>query len=120
MVREMGWPDDAIREMDRGLDGQPEVVAAAVDAGVMILAGTDAGAIPHGMIRDEIALLVDAGVPADVALGAASWTARSFLGLPGIEEGAPADLVAYRDDPRTDAAALHKPALRMLGGRLID
>jgi imidazolonepropionase-like amidohydrolase len=120
MVREMDWPEDAIREMDRGLDGQREVVAAAVDAGVTILAGTDAGAVPHGLIREEISLLVDAGVPADIALGAASWTARSFLGLRGIEEGAPADLVAYRDDPRTDAGALHRPALRLLGGRLID
>jgi imidazolonepropionase-like amidohydrolase len=120
MVRDMNWPTAAIADMDRGFDQQPQVVAAAVDAGVTILAGTDAGAVPHGQIREEITLLLDAGVPADVALGAASWTARSFLGLPGIEEGAPADLVAYRDDPRTDVRALRTPTLRMLGGRLID
>jgi imidazolonepropionase-like amidohydrolase len=120
MVRDMHWPAAAIAEMDRGLDAQPETVAAAVDAGVTILAGTDGGAVTHGLIREEISLLLDADVPAHVALGAGSWTARSFLGLPGIEEGAPADLVAYRDDPRTDVSALHKPALRMLDGRLID
>jgi imidazolonepropionase-like amidohydrolase len=120
MVREMDWPPDAIAELDRGFDGQPDTIAAAVDAGVTILAGTDAGAVPHGLIREEISLLVEAGVPADVALGAASWTARSFLGLPGIEEGAPADLVAYRDDPRTDMRALGTPALRMLDGRVIE
>jgi imidazolonepropionase-like amidohydrolase len=120
MVRDMNWPAAAIAEMDRGLDRQPATVAAAADAVVTILAGTDAGAVPHGQIREEISLLLDAGVPADLALGAASWTARSFLGLDGIEEGAPADLVAYRDDPRTDVRALHKPALRMLDGRLIE
>lgn len=120
MVRQMGWPDDAIADLDRGFDGQPAMVAAAVDAGVTILAGTDAGAVPHGSIREEISLLNTAGVPADVALGAGSWTARSFLGLPGIEEGAWADLVAYRDDPRDELGVLQRPAFRMLGGRLID
>jgi imidazolonepropionase-like amidohydrolase len=115
----MNWPAGAIAELDRGFDGQPDTIAAAVDAGVTILAGTDAGAVPHGKIREEISLLLEAGVPADVVLGAASWTARSFLGLPGIEEGAPADLVAYRDDPRTEVRALGSPVLRMLDGRLI-
>jgi imidazolonepropionase-like amidohydrolase len=119
MVRDMNWPTEAIAALDRGFDGQPEMVAAAVDAGVTILAGTDAGAVPHGTIGTEIALLQDAGVPPDLALGAASWTARSFLGLPSIEEGAPADLVAYREDPRTDVNVLRQPAVRMLGGKLI-
>jgi imidazolonepropionase-like amidohydrolase len=119
MVREMGWPSNAISDLDRGFEGQPAMVAAAVEAGVTILAGTDAGAVPHGTIGTEISLLRDAGVPADIALSAASWTARSFLGLPGIEEGAAADLVAYRDDPRVDMNVLREPAVRMLGGRLI-
>jgi len=119
MVREMNWPTEAIADLDRGFDAQPAMVAAAVDAGVTILAGTDAGAVPHGTIGTEIALLREAGVPADLALGAASWTARSFLGLPGIQEGAPADLVAYREDPRTDLNVLREPAVRMLGGKLI-
>jgi imidazolonepropionase-like amidohydrolase len=119
MVREMNWPTEAIADLDRGFDAQPARVAAAVDAGVTILAGTDAGAVPHGTIGTEISLLREAGVPSDLALGAASWTARSFLGLPNIDEGAPADLVAYREDPRTDVDVLREPAVRMLGGKLI-
>ena len=119
MVRQMGWPDDAIADLDRGFDGQPAMIAAAVDSGVTILAGTDAGAVPHGQIREEIALLHDTGMPAEVALGSGSWTARSFLGLPGIQEGAPADLVAYREDPRADLGVLQNPAVRMLDGKLI-
>jgi imidazolonepropionase-like amidohydrolase len=120
MVREMGWPTGAIADLDRGFDRQPSTVAAAIDAGVTVLAGTDGGAVPHGTIGEEITLLRDAGVPADLALGAGSWTARSFLGLPGIEEGAPADLVAYREDPRVDLRVLRSPTLRMLGGTIID
>ena len=42
------------------------------------------------------------------------------LGLPGIEEGAPADLVAYRDDPRADPEVLRRPALCILNGREIN
>ena len=41
------------------------------------------------------------------------------MGLPGIEEGAPADLVAYTADPRADLAALHEHALMILDGRLL-
>jgi imidazolonepropionase-like amidohydrolase len=119
MVREMNWPAEAIADLDRGFDAQPAMVAAAADAGVTILAGTDAGAVPHGTIGTEISLLRQAGVSPDLALGAASWTARSFLGLPGIEEGAPADLVAYREDPRADLNVLREPTVRMLGGKLI-
>ena len=119
MVREMNWPTEAIADLDRGFEAQPAMVAAAVDAGVTILAGTDAGAVPQGTIAAEVSLLKEAGIPANVAIGAASWTARSFLGLPGIQEGAPADLVAYREDPRADVNVLREPAVRMLGGNLI-
>ena len=84
-----------------------------------ILAGTDAPAIQHGDVRREVELLIEAGLSPTVALGAASWTARSFLGMPGIEEGAPADLVAFRDDPREDPAVLATPALTILDGVVI-
>lgn len=95
------------------LDRQGERVAACVDAGVTVLAGTDAGMGPHGMIRDEIALLIRAGVDRATALGAGSWTARSYLGYPLIEEGAPADIIAFRDDPRERLGA---PDVTLLGG----
>jgi imidazolonepropionase-like amidohydrolase len=112
MVRSFGWPDDQVASVDEGLQ-------AAADAGIRILAGTDAGMGPHGMIWREVALLTEAGLTPEFALGSASWIARSFLGLPGIEEGAPADLVAYRDDPRTDLGVLASPDLVMLDGRLV-
>jgi imidazolonepropionase-like amidohydrolase len=34
-----------------------------------------------------------------------------------VEAGASADLVAYRDDPRADPAALRRPELVLLRGR---
>jgi imidazolonepropionase-like amidohydrolase len=97
----------------------PEMTRRAVAAGVRVLAGTDAGMGPHGMVRVEIGHMLAAGVPPALALAAGSWDARRYLGLPGIEEGAPADLVAYPADPRGDAEVLAHPALRILDGRVV-
>jgi imidazolonepropionase-like amidohydrolase len=96
------------------------VVRAAYDAGVPVFAGTDAGGgVAHGTIGAEIRALHGAGLPAEAALAAGSWSARSWLGIGGIEEGAPADLVVYDTDPRTDLDALAKPVRMLLRGRVI-
>ena len=95
-----------------------DVVRRAVEAGVKVFAGTDAGGgIRHGRIADEIAALAAAGHPDP--LGAASWAAREWLGRPVLTPGAPADLVVYRGDPRTDLTALRDPALIVLRGRVV-
>ncbi|GAB3322571.1 amidohydrolase family protein [Geodermatophilus aquaeductus] len=96
------------------------VVRAAYEAGVPVFAGTDAGGgIEHGRIADEVRALCRAGLPAEAALAAASWSARAWLGLSGIEEGAPADLVVYEADPRADLDTLTRPVLTVLRGRVV-
>ncbi|HUO36849.1 MAG TPA: amidohydrolase family protein [Mycobacterium sp.] len=92
--------------------------AAAHEAGVPIYAGTDAGSmVDHGRIADEVASLTGIGMSPTDALGAASWDARRWLGRPGLQHGASADLVCYRDDPRRGAAVLTRPDLVVLRGR---
>lgn len=94
-------------------------VAAAHEAGVPIFAGTDAGSmVAHGRIGDEIDALKRVGMTPTEALGAASWTARSWLGRPSLEHGAPADLVCYAEDPRTGAAVINDPDVVVLRGRV--
>jgi imidazolonepropionase-like amidohydrolase len=96
------------------------VVRAAFDAGVPVFAGTDAGGqLPHGLIVDEVRALHAAGLPAEAAVAAASWGARGWLGLPCIEEGAPADVVVYDADPRTDLDALARPQRMLRNGRVV-
>ncbi|HEX3814313.1 MAG TPA: amidohydrolase family protein [Mycobacteriales bacterium] len=93
---------------------------AAYEAGVPIYAGTDAGSLlEHGRVVDEVRELALAGMSTVDALGAASWRAREWLGLPGIEEGAPADLVVYDADPLADLAALVEPGRIVLKGRVV-
>jgi imidazolonepropionase-like amidohydrolase len=96
------------------------VVRAAFEAGVPVFAGTDAGGgVEHGSIAAEVRALHQAGMPAAAALGAASWSARSWLGLPCIEEGAPADVVVYGTDPRADLDVLARPSLILRNGRVV-
>jgi imidazolonepropionase-like amidohydrolase len=94
-------------------------VRSAYDAGIPIYAGSDAGGLPHGLIVDEILALHEAGLSTVDALAAASWRARSWLGLDGIEEGAPADLVVYDADPRADLQVLRAPSRIVLRGRVV-
>lgn len=98
--------------------GAREVVRKAVEAGVPVYAGSDAGGgIAHGRIVDEVRALHEAGHPD--ALGAASWAARRWLGRPLLEPGAPADLLVCREDPRGRPDVLAEPALIMLRGRVV-
>jgi imidazolonepropionase-like amidohydrolase len=71
------------------------------------------------VIADEVRALHEAGLPAEAAVAAASWAAREWLGLPGIAEGAPADLVVYETDPRTDLDTLQRPQRMVLRGVVI-
>jgi imidazolonepropionase-like amidohydrolase len=94
-------------------------VRAAWQAGVPVYAGTDAGgSIGHGMIAAEVAELVAAGLPPVAALDAACWSARAWLGRPGLAEGEPADLLVLDADPREQPAALAHPRLVVLRGRV--
>jgi imidazolonepropionase-like amidohydrolase len=100
-----------------GWEGMPQTVRAAHEAGVVVLAGTDG--FPCGTVAGEVDWLLRAGLPVETALGAASWTARSWLGLPGLVDGAPADLVAYDVDPMKDPGALAHPNTIILRGRVV-
>ena len=95
-------------------------VRDAYDEGVPVYVGTDAGGnIPHGLVADEIAELVRAGLPPIAALDAGCWGARSWLLRPGLDEGAEADLVVYPGDPREDVAVLSHPRAVVLRGRVV-
>jgi imidazolonepropionase-like amidohydrolase len=101
----------------RGATSHPDLVRAAAEAGVTVLAGTDSH--PHGRIVTEIRALAAAGLAPHDAIAAGSWVARAYLGLPGLVPGAPADAVVYDSDPRADLAQLTVPRAVILRGRLM-
>ncbi|MGY4710046.1 metal-dependent hydrolase family protein [Mycolicibacterium sp. CBM1] len=97
----------------------PQRIAAAREAGVPIYAGTDAGSnIEHGRVADEVAALRGIGMSPTEALGAACWDARRWLGKPALDEGAPADLLCFQQDPRDGAHVLANPDRVILRGRV--
>jgi imidazolonepropionase-like amidohydrolase len=98
-----------------------EVIGAAYEAGVAIYAGTDAGGVlPHGLIGEEVVELATYGLtPAD-ALGAASWRARTWLGLDdNLSEGSTADFVVFDRNPLDDLTALCEPSRVVLRGTVV-
>ncbi|MYQ43897.1 amidohydrolase family protein [Streptomyces sp. SID4985] len=98
-----------------------DTVRDAYDAGIAVYVGTDAGgSLPHGLVAAEVEELVTAGIPPLAALSATSWAARAWLGRPGLEEGAPADLVVYESDPRADVRVLAAPRRVVLNGRVMQ
>ncbi|UXY35102.1 amidohydrolase family protein [Streptomyces albidocamelliae] len=98
-----------------------DTVRGAYDAGIPVYVGTDAGgSLAHGLVAAEVAELVTAGIPPLQAVSATSWGARAWLGRPGLEEGAPADLVVYEGDPRADVRVLAAPRRVVLDGRIVE
>ncbi|MEU2979469.1 amidohydrolase family protein [Streptomyces hirsutus] len=97
-----------------------DTVRSAYDAGIPVFVGTDAGGtLPHGLAGAEVAELVTAGLPPVDALAAGTWAARAWLGRPGLDEGAPADLVVYASDPRADVRVLADPRRVVLNGHVV-
>jgi imidazolonepropionase-like amidohydrolase len=83
--------------------GQKDAVRRALDAGVPIAMGTDAGVSPHGGNPRELELLVDAGLSPAQALHAATGSAARLLRLDEdlgtVEPGKRADLLLVTGDP---------------------
>ncbi len=109
------------RHMRELYASRKDTIGAAYEAGVAIYAGTDAGGVlPHGLIGDEVLELTEYGLTPYDALGAASWRARGWLGLPGtLEEGTPADFCVYASDPLKDLRVLAAPKRIVLRGRVV-
>ena len=92
----------------------------ALDAGVPLLVGTDSGGVlGHGIIHDELDELAAAGLTGAQILTAAAFEPRRFLGVPGLEEGASADLLVLPRDPREDHTALRDRRHVVLRGRVV-
>jgi imidazolonepropionase-like amidohydrolase len=98
-----------------------DTMRSAVEAGVPVFAGTDAGGVlDHGLVAQEIAELTNIGMTPTQALAAGSWAAREWLGVPGeLTVGAPADLIVYGADPRKDPAVLAHPTHILLRGNVV-
>ena len=94
----------------------------AHQAGVRMVFGSDAGVMPHAMVGQQFAVMVQYGMSPLEAIQAATRNAAEALGrndVGVIEVGRYGDLVAVDGDPLTNVRVLEKPAAVIKGGELI-
>jgi imidazolonepropionase-like amidohydrolase len=99
---------------------QRESFRRAVQAGVKLAYGTDAGVYPHGWNGKQFAKMVQWGMTPMQAIQAATVNAADLLGwsdrVGSVQSGRFADLVAVEGDPLRDIAELEKVTFVMKGG----
>jgi len=98
----------------------------AMEAGIPVAMGTDAGGYGHGKNAMELRLLVEAGMTPMQAIGASTGVAAGCLGLESdvgsLQAGRYADLLLIDGNPLHDIALLERPAaikMVMKGGAVV-
>ncbi len=108
------WPAHAVDNMRRALDAHSEQLRMAHELGVRVLVGTGAGSmgVPHGRgVFEEMWHLLDAGLPLEAVLRAATGTPRRHFDdpWPRLAAGAPfgpcCSTAPFVADARCTAAA---------------
>lgn len=121
--RRLGWPAEYLRKNLETTEAQREGFRAAVQAGVKIAFGTDAGVYPHGQNARQFAYMVRYGMTPMQALQSATSVAAELLrwdrDVGAVAPGRYADLVAVKGDPLSDIRVLEHVAVVMKGGVVV-
>jgi len=92
-------------------------------AGVRMVFGSDAGVMPHSMVGQQFAVMVEYGMTPLQAIQAATRNAAEALGKTGdvgaIAVGRYGDMVAVTGDPTANVRLLEAPDAVILGGKQI-
>ena len=98
---------------------QRESFRKAVQAGVKITFGTDAGVYPHGWNAKQFKYMVKFGLTPMQAIQAATVNASDLVGLKkigSIKPGKFADIIAVETNPLDDVSVLENVKFVMKGG----
>lgn len=125
LATQMGWSRQQMADILDRKENSISSFRRALQAGVKIATGTDAGGSParHGFIAREIELMVDAGMSPETALESSTRVAAELLGILDqvgtIEVGKQADMVLIDGDPHSDPRALRNVWAVFQGGRRV-
>jgi hypothetical protein len=105
--------DDILLVMKQAMERSLEVVRRLSQAGVRIHLGTDTVGmpflVPGASLHREMALMVASGLNMESVWTAGTSAAGKSLGMPllgTVQEGAPADLLIFGEDPTDNLTAL--------------
>jgi imidazolonepropionase-like amidohydrolase len=119
----LGYPPKIIDKERQVGRLQRENFRKAVQAGVKIAFGTDAGVYPHGWNAKQFAHMVKWGLTPTQAIQAATVNAADLLGwadrVGALEPGKLADIVAVSGDPLKDVTVLERVGFVMKGGQVV-
>ncbi|MEO7200697.1 MAG: amidohydrolase family protein [Dokdonella sp.] len=120
-ARTAGYYPEIVRPKALAIGPQIKATfARAYQSGVKIAFGTDAAVFPHGDNGHELTLMVEAGMPASVALQAATVSAAELLDqsadLGSLSAGKYADVIAVRGNPLDNIAVMERVDFVMKDG----
>jgi len=106
--------------MSAALARKAATFKAALDAGVVILNGSDSGTYPHGENARELEAMVALGMtPLDAVKSATSVAGKVLhMQIGAVKPAMLADLIAIEGDPTKDISAIRKVKLVMKGGKI--
>ncbi len=118
--KRLGFPQKILDKEARVGRLQRESFRRAVQAGVKLAFGTDAGVYPHGWNGKQFAKEVEFGLTPMQAIQTATVNAADLLGwsdkVGSVQPGRFADLVAVSGDPLADIHELERVSFVMKGG----
>lgn len=117
---EAGIPEESLNKERQVGKRQRESFKRAVDAGVRLAFGTDAGVYPHGRNGQQFAYAVEWGLTPIEAIRAATLTNAELFGMENdigsIEVGKFADIIAVDGNPLENIRELEEVGFVMKGG----
>jgi imidazolonepropionase-like amidohydrolase len=114
-----------VAKAQRAVAAHRESFRMALEAGIPIVAGTDAGSCtaPHPVLVAELELMHAYGMPVEQVLMAATRTAAEVLGrstsMGTIEPGKQADLLVLEGNPLDDLGQLRAVRHVLRAGRFV-
>ncbi len=118
-----GWPEEYLRKNRETTQVQRDRFRRAVELGVPLAFGSDAGVYPHGLNARQFAYMVANGMTPLQAIRSATADASRVLGkeseLGAIAPGHYADMIAVAGDPLDDIRLLETVRHVMKGGSVI-
>jgi imidazolonepropionase-like amidohydrolase len=118
-----GFTDELIQKERMVGQRQRDGFRKAVEGGVKIAFGTDAGVYPHGWNAKQFAFEVKYGLSPTQAIQSATTNAADLLGwsdrVGSLGAGKFADLIAVEGNPLSDVTTLEHIKFVMKGGQII-